>query len=553
LYEAGGVTLIDTFGFPFDPGDGVSVEKVDLASGDVITNWRASSCDSGSSPGEENCEAGELPPPATGLVISEVMANPRSEATGEYVEVFNPAVFAVDATGIELSDGSMSHDVIQAYAGGCAIIPARGYAVILDSGYSDEYILPPGAILLTTHDATIGNGLAVTDDVTLYEAGGEVAMDTYTAMVPAPADGVSVEKVDLDGGDARENWTVSDCPLLCSPGRRNCVAGGMGAGLVISEVMANPLDEDTGEFIEIANIIDDDAPIDLAGLLISDGDRTDVLVSYSGGPTVINGGELALVVDAEYDGDYDLPTGVVLVTTEDTSLGNNLAVGDPVSLLEDDGVGVVDRFGHPSNPGNGVSMEKIDLLGGDGADNWRASTCALGASPGERNCVSGSASESELTLIISEVMANPLVESTGEFVEVYNFGDEPVDASGLVLYDFDSYDVLRPVVGDGVIPAGGYGVVLDRGSADEYDIPVDAVLLTTPDAALGSGLSTTDHLVLLDSDGASIIDSFDVPFNPGNGVSAEKIDLLGPGTAENWRASTCDSGSSPGAVNCASP
>ena len=46
-------------------------------------------------------------------------------------------------------------------------------------------------------------------------------------------------------------------------------------------------------------------------------------------------------------------------------------------------------------------------------------------------------------IVINEVMADPVSESTGEFVEIYNAGDEAVDLAGWVLGDLkDQNDII---------------------------------------------------------------------------------------------------------------
>ena len=44
LYEADGVTVVTTFSWPMDAGDGVPVERLDLAEGDVESNWAPAAC-----------------------------------------------------------------------------------------------------------------------------------------------------------------------------------------------------------------------------------------------------------------------------------------------------------------------------------------------------------------------------------------------------------------------------------------------------------------------------------------------------------------------------
>ena len=84
----------------------------------------------------------------------------------------------------------------------------------------------------------------------------------------------------------------------------------------------------------------------------------------------------------------------------------------------------------------------------------------------------------------------------------------------------------------------------------EYDIPADALWLTTDDTTIGSGLATTDEISLYEDDAASLVSTFMSPWNPGNAISDEIIDLTGGDTSSNWQASACDSGSSPGQSDC---
>ncbi|MFT5686439.1 MAG: hypothetical protein ACI8RZ_007395 [Myxococcota bacterium] len=55
LYESDASTFVDSFTYPWDPGNGVSVEKITIGSGDVESNWQESPCTAGSSPGQGSC------------------------------------------------------------------------------------------------------------------------------------------------------------------------------------------------------------------------------------------------------------------------------------------------------------------------------------------------------------------------------------------------------------------------------------------------------------------------------------------------------------------
>lgn len=551
LREANGYVVIDDWTIPYNPGNDVSVERVDVLAGNLASNWVNSPC--GNSAGAVNCAAGVIAPndPST-LRITEVFANANDEATGELVELWNMGTEDVDAAGLVVDDGD-STDALIGYNGGDTIIPAGAYAVILDPGYTGQYLIPADAVLLTTGDATIGDGLANSSDpVTLLDTDGTTVIDTFS-FPSDPGNGISLEKVDYAVGDVASNWAASTCPIGHSAGRLSCNAGGVGDGLVINEVMNNPLDEQSGEFIELKNV--GPGAIDLAGLRISDGDQIDVLVAYDGGPTVLQPNEYALIIDQNYDGtEYTIPAGVVVMSTNDTHLGNALATTDPIWLMEVDGVSTIDTWLSPFNPGNGFSVEKVSALGGDVVANWEAATsCAAGSSPGLENCVSYSPIPGgTTTLVLSEVMANPLDEATGEFVEVYNDGTASIDLWGLVIFDGDAWDFIREFnSGSTVVQPGEYAVIVDQDYVGQYSIPAGVTVVTVDDGSIGSGLAaSSDQISLYEADGYSVIDTYAFPFNPGNGVSAERIDLTAPDSAANWQGSNCASGSSPGAALC---
>lgn len=552
LLEDDGTTIAGSFSFPTDPGDGVSMEQYDITAGDVSGNWRGSVCSTGSSPGAAHCfpEAGD---PAD-LVITEVLANATVESTGEYIELYNSGTTDIDAGGLQIRD-TASRDTLQGYSGGSALIGPGQHALIVDSGYTYDYYLPSDIVLLTTADATLGNGLSTTDTVTLFNTDGTTVIDSFTSPSD-PGDGHSVEKVDYTLGDTPANWVAATttCTRGASPGRLNGAAGGVCAVLYVNEVMSNPLDEDTGEFIEIYNAGSDS--VDLAGLIVSDGDEDDTLASYGGGATTLAPGGWAIIVDSEFAGEYTVDPSVVVVTTSNSTLGNALSVSDAVELYEADGANLIDSFGFPQNPGNGVSVERIAYAGTlDTALNWVGSTCASGSSPGAANCVSSggsSASESTYELVLSEILANPLDESTGEFIEVYNAGSTDVDMLYMVIWDGDALDTIFGYsdIYDTVLAPGQYAVILDSNYAGQYSIPAGALVLTADDSTIGSGLSTDDDVSLYESGGTALIDSFNFPTNPGNGISVDKVDLAAGDTSSNWATSTCAGGSSPGSSSC---
>ncbi|MCP4481294.1 MAG: lamin tail domain-containing protein [bacterium] len=111
------------------------------------------------------------------IILTEVMANPANESQDEFLEIYNTADISVDLKGWKIKDASDSVDEILAWmnGGGQAMantalvydslsLPAKSYAVILDSGYQDAvYFFPEGTVILTV-GSTIGNGLKNDED-----------------------------------------------------------------------------------------------------------------------------------------------------------------------------------------------------------------------------------------------------------------------------------------------------------------------------------------------------------------------------------------------------
>ena len=555
--EPNGYVAIDEWLIPYNPGDGNSVERVDATIGNVASNWVNSLCSANNSVGAANCAAGNVAPNDTSvLVITEIMANPLDEQSGEYIEIWNSGTEPVDLSGLWVRDISATlttyTDELIAFAGSDTVLPGGGIALIVDPGNENQYREPIVTILMTTTDATIGNGLSASgDSVELWDGdpdAGGVLIDSYTWVLD-PGNGFSVEKTDYAGGDDPSNWAGSLCSSGHSAGRLNCSSGGVGSALVLNEVMNNPLNEQTGEFVEIFN--SGGLDIDLGGLFLTDGDQTDMLIAYDTDTLLVAGG-YAVVVDSAYEDNYEIPAGTLLLTTGDAHLGNGLAVTDPITLLEWDGVSPIDTWTSPFNPGNGTSVEKVNANVNDYASNWEAADCAASSSPGLANCVSYAPIPAGTTdLWISEVMSNPLNEGTGEFVELYNHGADIIDLWGLILYDGDAWDFLREYnSGSTLVYPGEYAVIVDLDYAGQYTIPSGTTVVTVDDGAIGSGLATNDPLALYEFDGYSIIDSYTFPFNAGNGTSVERVILEDGDIDGNYVASSC--GNSLGLLNCGS-
>ena len=168
--------------------------------------------------------------------------------------------------------------------------------------------------------------------------------------------------------------------LLIGIGNQVC------ADIIISEIMANAIDEDTGEFIELYNTGDE--PVNVAGWQFTDGDAVDVLRAFGDTDCVIMPESYALILDSEYAGEYDLPPDVLLLTTENTTLGDGLQMNDPITLFDETGNNIIDTYSHPIKTENGVSVEKVDFAEGDTPENWKPCMDASGSTPGVINSYS---------------------------------------------------------------------------------------------------------------------------------------------------------------------
>ncbi|RKX70564.1 hypothetical protein DRP53_04550 [candidate division WOR-3 bacterium] len=184
-----------------------------------------------------------------------------------------------------------------------------------------------------------------------------------------------------------------------------------------------------------------------------------------------------------------------------------------------------------------------------------------------------------LVPIITEVMANVKGPESGpgdrnEFVEIYNNSSDTIDLAGWYFSDLDAVDELvawddstilkkypNLIINSTLLPPHSYALILDREytrpDTDQYQqpyaIPDSTLILTTDDTSLGNGLSTKDPILIfrpLPGETTTFGTPFDtldtIPFDPGDGISLEIINLDQGDTESNWWPSLDPSGSTPG-------
>jgi hypothetical protein len=125
------------------------------------------------------------------------------------------------------------------------------------------------------------------------------------------------------------------------------------------------------------------------------------------------------------------------------------------------------------------------------------------------------------TIRLNELLADPVEEPDNphEWVEIHNYGDEPVEIAGWTIEDAVSSDILPALT----IPGGGYALV----AGGDYQAPAGVLVVRPADGRIGQGLNNSgDRLVLRDASGA-IVDTVqygdaadagdDLPPAPGAG------------------------------------
>ncbi|MEO0085443.1 MAG: lamin tail domain-containing protein [candidate division WOR-3 bacterium] len=191
-------------------------------------------------------------------------------------------------------------------------------------------------------------------------------------------------------------------------------------------------------------------------------------------------------------------------------------------------------------------------------------------------------------IAITEVMANPKgvsgahrPEDRNEFVELFNYGAEPVDLFDWTIDDGDAVDRIRAWTDSSLLEdnaslrinqtwlePGRYAVVLDpeytdtaatNGFIRPYCFPDSTLILTVGNTSIGNGLAANDPLTLVASSAYGFADTatFGTPFNrgdtfptdAGDGVSWERVRPERPDTKANWSRCRDTSGATPGREN----
>jgi hypothetical protein len=236
--------------------------------------------------------------------------------------------------------------------------------------------------------------------------------------------------------------------------------------ILITEVMSNVKGSeqtcgDRNEYVEIYNQSVD--TVDLSTYFIYDFDPSppdticpwfndSILIRYPSlriNSTLIYPFTYALIMDREYckpdtsGGNwqpYAIPDSTLILTTDETTICDGLTTTDPLIIYSaveccTTAFGTpYDSFDYfPSDPGDGISWERIDLALPDSASNWHPSIDTSGCTPGWANSV---ANTFDLGIDSQSIYFMPAVVTPGENVQI------EVIVKNLGLRETNDYDLV---------------------------------------------------------------------------------------------------------------
>ena len=492
------------------------------------------------------------------LVITEVMSNPANDDYGEFIEIYNPGPGILNISGCSFTDGDavdiiipwdedehgeiMDPDVVYN-----TFLPENRIAIIFDSEYAlgvQPYNLPESTLVVTTQNTTLGNGLTGTDPITLYDASGTTqasVVSTYGTPLqnddPLECDDDGLDGIPYDPGD---NFSVEriftylpdiEYAWITSP------EGGTPGGLCACSIATD---------LAVDTIIVSEPSSRLASTNVS---ITAVISNEGTLPT--SNAEITIFSDVNSDS-IAQPAEILQILYTDSLIPSTK---DTVSIdiaIQNGGYLFGATVFHPDdeNPANDIELT-----------TFYAGT---------------------MNLVITEVVCNPSDEDCDEFFEIFNAGPGILDITGCSFTDGDAVDEIivwdetelgiiqdPDVLFSPLLPESTFAVILDSEYAvgsQPWNFAPGTIILTTKNTTIGDGLTRNDPLTLYDPKGTArenITSTYgtpfdaedplerdddgldEIPFDPGEDNSVQRIVLAGPDAVNNWGVS--DEGPTPGA------
>lgn len=222
--------------------------------------------------------------------------------------------------------------------------------------------------------------------------------------------------------------------------------------VVINEVESNG--GTPADWVELKNVGAD--PVDVGGFIMKD-DNDSRVKAIPTGTTIPAGGYFTFVVD-------EAPNGF------------GLGAADKARLYLPDGTTLIDETSWTAHAAStwGRCPDGTGTFGETTSSKDATNICPVPVDPAD-------------VLVINEVESNG--GTPADWVELYNTGDEAVDAGGLIIRDNDDTHAFTIPTGT-TVTAGGYAaIVVDDGSPQAF------------------GLGGNDSARLFDTDGTTLIDT----------------------------------------------
>lgn len=171
------------------------------------------------------------------ILITEVMYDlPGPDSPNEFVEVYNATPDTISLRGWHIRDKFTTDELVDTTTG--YLIPPQSYFLIMEGDYNPQFglyqnLIPENTPVLFVDDASIGNGLSVSDSLFLVDTSGLIVDSVgWTDMA---SDGYSIERIRLNQPNSPNNWAQSH-DSLGTPGFQNSVFPNQIDGKIIPEL-----------------------------------------------------------------------------------------------------------------------------------------------------------------------------------------------------------------------------------------------------------------------------------------------------------------------------
>ncbi len=148
---------------------------------------------------------------ASQLIINEVMNYPNDEVCGEFVEIYNNSNDTIYLNGFKITDKGDVDNIVQVqdsppYITSRLFILPNEYTLIIDMDYFSSCTINYNLFgnVLTTNDASIGNGLARNDSIYIINANNDTISSFEKPILNVPK-GYSVERINFN----IDEWGIS--------------------------------------------------------------------------------------------------------------------------------------------------------------------------------------------------------------------------------------------------------------------------------------------------------------------------------------------------------